>query len=94
MRCPFCDQTGTRPELHAHLTETHAEEVTTEQDSWGRRFMELQCPECDEGHRQEVKPRYNDPQFLEEHHREIRLVAFDLFLYHWEDKHTEEKPDE
>jgi hypothetical protein len=56
--------------------------------------MELQCPECDEGHRQEVKPRYNDPQFLEEHYREIRLVAFDLFLYHWEDKHTEERKDD
>ncbi len=90
MRCPFCERTGTRPELHAHLTDDHAQEVITEKDSWGRRFMELQCPSCDEGHRQEVKPRYKDPQFLEEHFREIRLVAFDLFLYHWEDKHDQE----
>ncbi len=94
MRCPFCDRTGTRPELHAHLTDDHDERVITEQDSWGRRFMELNCPLCDEGHRKEVKPRYNDPQFLEEHYREIRLVAFDMFLYHWEEAHGEETSDE
>ncbi len=80
--------------MHAHLTEDHADKVVTELDSWGRRFMELQCPLCDQGHRQEVKPRYNDPQFLDEHAREIRLVAFDLFLYHWEDQHNTEKPDD
>jgi hypothetical protein len=94
MRCPFCDRTGSRPELHAHLTDEHAQEVVAEQDSWGRRFMELECPECDQGHRQEVKPRYNDPTFLEEHYREIRLVAFDLFLYHWEEAHNMEVTNE
>jgi len=94
VKCPFCNRTGSRPELHAHLTDDHSEEVIAEQDSWGRRFMELNCPLCDEGHRQEVKPRYNDPTFLEEHYREIRLVAFDLFLYHWQDKHAEETADE
>jgi len=94
MRCPFCDLTGARPELHAHLTGDHADKVITEKDSWGKRFMQLDCPSCDESHRQEVKPRYNDPRFLEDHYREIRLVAFDLFLYHWDDKHTEETADE
>ncbi|MEN8040558.1 MAG: hypothetical protein ABFR95_03555 [Actinomycetota bacterium] len=90
MKCPFCKITGTRPELHLHLTDKHDEEVLTEQDSWGRRFMQLSCPECDEFHRQQVKPRSNDPDFLEAHYREIRLVAFDLFLYHWGDDHSEE----
>jgi len=87
MRCPFCDLDDRRPEIHAHLTDDHSSEVDTYTDSRGRRFMDLQCPKCDEGHRQEVKPRYNDPTFLEEHYRAIRVVAFDLFLYHWEDSH-------
>ncbi len=93
MRCPYCERTGSRPQLHAHLTDDHPDEVVTEV-SWGRRFMELQCPACDESHRTEVKPGYNDPSFLEEHYREIRLVAFDMFLYHWQDQHGKETSDE
>ncbi len=92
MRCPFCERSGTRRELHAHLTDDHPGEVLTE-TTWGRRFKELPCPECDESHRTEVKPRYNDPTFLEEHYREIRLVAFDMFLYHWQDQHDPETMD-
>jgi hypothetical protein len=59
-----------------------------------KRYMELPCPKCDESHRTEVKPRYNDPTFLEEHYREIRLVAFDMFLYHWQGEHEQEKKDD
>ncbi len=90
MRCPYCDLSATRPALHAHLTDDHPDEVVTEVTLGGRRFMELACPACDESHRREVKPRYNDPNFLEEHYREIRLVAFDMFLYHWQDQHDQE----
>lgn len=36
-----------------------------------------------------VKPRWGDPGFLVEFQREIRLVAFDLLLYHLEDAHPE-----
>ncbi len=94
MRCPYCDRSGPRQELHAHLTEDHGDKVITEQDAWGRRFIELQCPACAQGHRQAGKPGYHDPQFLDEHVREIRIVAFDLFLYHWEDQHDREATDE
>lgn len=93
MKCPFCELEGSRPELHAHLTDDHPEEVITE-TVWGKRYMELPCPMCDESHRTEVKPRYNDPTFLEEHYREIRLVAFDMFLYHWQDQHDAERKDD
>ena len=57
MRCPFCERTGTRPELHAHLTDDHAQEVITEQDSVGSRFEERQLRACCECHRQDVQPR-------------------------------------
>jgi len=93
MKCPFCERSGIRPEIHAHLTDDHAEMVVTEM-VWGKRYMELECPQCDEGHRTEVKPRSKDPTFLEEHYREIRLVAYDMFLYHWQDQHTQEANDE
>ncbi|GBE24070.1 hypothetical protein BMS3Bbin02_00335 [bacterium BMS3Bbin02] len=93
MRCPYCDESGPRPEMHGHLTDDHPDKVVTE-TSWGRRFMELQCPECDESHRTEVKPRNTDPTFLEEHYRAIRLVAFDMFLYHWQDHHDQETKNE
>ncbi len=56
--------------------------------------MELQCPECDESHRTEVKPRNTDPTFLDEHYRAIRLVAFDMFLYHWQAQHDQETKNE
>ncbi|MEK7363803.1 MAG: hypothetical protein AAB016_07495 [candidate division NC10 bacterium] len=47
------------------------------------------CPECREEIRQPVKPRWRDPGFLREFEQEIRLVAFDLLLYHLEDAHPE-----
>jgi hypothetical protein len=93
MKCPYCDVTGSRPEIHAHLTDNHAAKVVTD-ETWDRRFMELQCPGCDESHRTEVNPRSYDPGFLEEHYREIRLVAFDMFLYHWQDQHDGETNDD
>lgn len=37
-----------------------------------------------------MKPRSKDPHFLEEYAREIRVVAFDQFLYHLE-VHTDEE---
>ncbi len=90
MTCPFCDEPGTRPELHAHLSDAHAAEVKTWETGAGRRFYQLDCPRCDEGFRKEIKPRLKDPGYLEEYAREIRVVAFDMFLYHWQAAHEEE----
>lgn len=90
MTCPFCDRRADRRSLHAHMTDAHADRVETSSDSWGRRFYQLTCPTCGDFYRKEVKPRSKDPHFLEEYAREIRVVAFDQFLYHLE-VHTDEE---
>lgn len=87
MRCAFCGNEMRRPELHAHLVDDHAEEVKTWETGSGRRFYQLECPDCDESTTHQVKPRLTDPSFLEEYSREIRIVAFDEFLYHVEAAH-------
>jgi hypothetical protein len=45
----------------------------------------IACPRCGGEIRHQMKPRRRDPAFLSEFEREIRLVAFDLLLYHLED---------
>lgn len=50
------------------------------------------CPRCGGEIRRQVKPRWGDPGFLTEHEAEIRLVAFDLLLYHLEDAHPDAAP--
>ncbi len=91
MQCAFCEYEGPRPEMHAHLTDLHAAVVQTWETSSGRqRFFELTCPDCDDSFRHQVKPRTRDRTFLEEHAREIRIVAFDQFLYHRQIAHEEE----
>lgn len=90
MRCPFCEETDTRAKVHAHLVDAHFEEVRTDTDGWGRSHMEVTCPACGESYRAQVKPRGRDPRFVEEHSREIRIVAFDALLYHWQGAHGEE----
>ncbi len=90
MTCPYCDFSGTRRELHAHLTDEHPAECRTT-ESLGRRHYELSCPRCDFFIRRQVKPRLQDPTFLEEYAREVRLVAFDMFLYHLQDQHEHEQ---
>jgi hypothetical protein len=47
------------------------------------------CPRCSGEIRQPVKPGWRDPGFLREFERDVRLVAFDLLLYHLEDAHPE-----
>ncbi len=89
MTCPFCARDGTRAELHAHLTDDHADRVETWEDGFGRRYYRLACPHCGDEYRKQIKPRLRDPAFLTEYAREIRVVAFDRFLYHLAD-HEEE----
>jgi hypothetical protein len=86
MTCAYCSFDGHRRALHAHLESAHAAEVRTRaDDESGRMFYSLSCPKCDQTMEKRVKPRWKDPAFLEEFSREIRLVAFDLLLYHLED---------
>ncbi len=95
MTCAYCTFEGHRRAVHAHLQSEHAAEVRTRfDDEKEQMFFELSCPKCDQTMEKRVKPRWKDPSFLEEFSREIRLVAFDLLLYHLEDHepHPEGKP--
>jgi hypothetical protein len=70
--------------------DAHGEVVTTEADLVeGAMAYLIRCPRCGGEIRQPVKPRWRDPGFLREFEEEIRLVAFDLLLYHLEDAHPE-----
>lgn len=81
MNCPYCDfSDGLRP-LHAHLSTDHPERVSFDEPG-GRPRYGVECPICGEGYHQFIKPRFDDPSFLEEYRREIRLVAFDMLLSH------------
>lgn len=88
MTCPYCRLDAPRRQLHGHLVDAHADVVATEVDEVaGRMFYMIRCPSCGGDIRHQVKPRWAHPEFLEEFGREIRLVAFDLLLFHVEDAH-------
>jgi len=88
MTCPFCATSGPRGQIHRHLVDIHGEAVMTEADeAEGRMSYTVACPQCGGEIRHRVKPRWADPGFLKEFEQEIRLVAFDLLLLHFEDTH-------
>lgn len=92
MNCPYCDAVGTRMETHAHLGRDHGDMIRMFREPWrgGERLkFALGCPFCDEGLERIVNPRGRESGFLEEFQREIRLVAFDLLLYHLHAAHAE-----
>ena len=88
MRCPFCEYAGARSELHLHLARDHPEAVETWTESAGRMRYRVRCPKCEQAHVARVKPRSQDPEFLERFAHEIRLVAFDMLLHHVEGEHS------
>jgi hypothetical protein len=89
MRCPLCEYEGARGELHAHLVSEHADAVETWTDAAsGKMHYRVQCPLCEADHEARVKPRSQDPDFLQTFAREIRLVAFDMLLNHLEAEHA------
>lgn len=83
MRCPFCEVEGSRPQLHAHMLADHSDRLETRREG-DRMYFDVNCPACSEGVTREVNPRGRDPLFIEKFADEIRLVGFDLLLYHWE----------
>ncbi len=90
MRCPWCPAEGSRRSVHGHLAESHGDMVKTLIDgAEGRMRYLVACPRCGGAISHPVKPRWSDPAFLAEFEREIRLVAFDLLLYHLEDAHPD-----
>lgn len=89
MDCPFCEFSAVRREVHRHLVDEHKDRVVLRIDEKKnqRRYYEVRCPTCDAPWEREIKPRYKDPSFLETFEEEIRLVAFDMLLYHIQGEH-------
>lgn len=88
MNCPWCEFSGPLRPMHAHLAESHPEQVRFEVQG-SRNFYAIKCPLCGEGYDQTIKPRLLDPAFLEEYQQEIRLVGFDMMLNHLVGEHAE-----
>lgn len=94
MQCPFCAFQDSRGIVHRHLAETHGDRVVIRtDDATGRRFYGIACPVCRAPYEHQVKPRNTDPLFLQEFDREIKLVAFDMLLYHMQGEHSPEQDD-
>lgn len=90
MNCPYCDFRDSRGAVHRHLAEKHGALVIIRVDeASGRRFYGITCPVCRAPYEHQVKPRNVDPSFLQEFDREIKLVAFDMLLYHMQGEHAE-----
>ncbi len=90
MNCPFCDFQGSRGQVHQHLAATHGDRVAIHvDDDKGRRYYGVTCPVCQAPYEHQVKPRNDDPNFLQEFDREIKLVAFDMLLYHMQGEHVD-----
>ncbi len=85
MDCSYCQFSGHRMDLHAHLVDQHSEKVHIYiEEASGKMVYELRCPVCDEVAKKTLR---KPPHVLEEYQREIRMVAFDLLLYHLQDLH-------
>lgn len=90
MDCPYGDFQGKRGQVHRHLADHHPDKVTIRQDDvTGNRFYDLVCPVCRAPYEHMIKPRSKDPRFLEMFDPEIKLVAFDMLLYHMQGEHAE-----
>ncbi len=86
--CPYCDVQGTRSEVHLHLAERHGDRLGLRVDEFtGHTFYVVICPQCGASYEQITKKARRDPAFLEEYQHEIRMVVFDLLLYHLQGEH-------
>ncbi len=81
MECPWCEFSGAPRALHAHFGTAHPEGVRFETRG-ARNVYVVECPICHAGYDQTIKPGTQDPTFLEEFQREIRLVGFDMLVNH------------
>jgi hypothetical protein len=87
-KCPYCDFEGKRSELHHHLSDVHGETLGSRTDeSTGHTYYVVTCPVCGASYEQITKKARRDPGFVSEYEHEIRLVVFDLLLYHLQGEH-------
>jgi hypothetical protein len=89
VNCPWCSWASPPRALHAHLAEAHPEGVKFEERA-GRHAYVVTCPRCQARHVQAIKPGADDPDFLVDYEREIRLVGFDMLVNHLLAEHGEE----
>ncbi len=81
--CPYCDYQGRRSEVHAHLAEAHASEISWGvQERTGHTYATISCPLCGARWEQVLRKARRDPSFVDEFRFEISLVVFDLLLHH------------
>ena len=86
--CPYCDFSGKRSELHKHLVESHGDTLGKRVDEFtGHTFFVVTCPVCNDSYEQVTKKARRDPSFVSEYEHEIRLVVFDMLLYHMQGEH-------
>jgi len=86
--CPYCDFQGKRSEVHHHLAEAHGDTLGVRWDEFtGHAFYIVTCPICGASYEQITKKARRDLAFLIEYEHEIRLVIFDLLLYHLQGEH-------
>ena len=87
-KCPYCEFVGTRSEVHGHLAGNHPDRLGSRIDEYtGHTFYIVTCPVCGANYEQVTKKVRRDPNFAREYEYEIRLVVFDLLLYHLQGEH-------
>ena len=87
-KCPFCEFGGKRFEVHNHMAESHGEVLGVRVDDFtGHTFFVVTCPICKAEYEQVAKKVRRDPDFAREYEYEIRMVVFDLLLYHLQGEH-------
>lgn len=90
LKCPYCGEEININWIHRHLIDNHTDSVETEYDEETQKMRYIiACPLCPLKYQHKVKPRYRDPNFLEEFKTEIATVAFDQLLYHLVKEHGE-----
>lgn len=88
IQCPYCDFSGPRMTVHAHLADAHAGELGWRTDErFGYTYCIVTCPVCGAKYEQVVRKARRDPAFVDEYEHEIRLVVFDLLLHHLHGEH-------
>ncbi len=86
--CPYCDFTGTRMDVHAHLVQNHGDQLGWRvNEKFGYTYCVITCPICGASHDQIIPRAQHNPAFLEAYKEQIYMVAFDLLLYHLQGEH-------
>ena len=87
-KCPYCEFSGKRSEVHHHLADSHGDTLDRRIDEFtGHTFFVVTCSMCGASYEQITKKALRDPGFVQEYEFEIRLVVFDLLLYHLQGEH-------